>query len=164
MTTIVYIVIALVVAALAYWIFHRNSQLPASGPALQKAMGKQATRAVAQGRRFNARLDYSAQSIQKLEELLSVMTQLRATGKMSDKLVEETSLVYGAYIGEVVRRSKGGAWMRDHLQFGPSCFPFVTGGNQFFPVTWCEKRIENGSADNVWLKYQSLVAAGAIPA
>lgn len=154
--------IAAVGATIALWFVYRNSRrLPASGPSLQKAMGKRALQAVAQAQRFNTSLDFSPQSVQKVERLLAVMCQLRAIGKMSDALVQKTSLNYGAYIGEVVRRSRRGEWMRDHPQFGPDCYPLTSGTEQSFPVMWCVKRIENGEEDDVWFKYQALIASQA---
>lgn len=102
------------------------------------------------------RLDYSVDSIKKAEEIL---------GRMHDQYVkDETSLsvnalasMYGAYIGEVIRRSEPGArWDRDHAVFGEKSYPLHWSGGDAFPMGWCYKRITEGDGDNVWVKYTVL--------
>jgi hypothetical protein len=102
------------------------------------------------------RLDYSIDSIKKVEEIL---------GRMHDQYVKDrTSLrvnalasAYGAYIGEVIRRSEPETkWERDHPDFGEKTYPLHWSGGNAFPMGWCYKRITKGDEDNVWVKYTIL--------
>jgi hypothetical protein len=101
----------------------------------------------------NITLDYTPESIQTVEEIL---------GKIHDQYVKNPSSVsanglgsaYGAYIGEVIRRSENGVkWERDHPVAGQRSYPLTWRGGVSFPMAWCYKRIVNGPEDNVWNKY-----------
>ena len=101
-------------------------------------------------------LDYTPDSIRIVESIL---------GKVHDQYVKNPDSVsarglgtaYGAYVGEVIRRSEIGAkWERDDPVAGEKSYPLHWGGRISFPMTWCYKRIVNGPEDNVWNKYASL--------
>ena len=67
------------------------------------------------------------------------------------------SAAYGAYIGEVIRRTETGVhWERDNPVFGEKLYPLHWGKNQSNPLGWCYERIVNGEEDNVWVKYSIL--------
>ena len=64
---------------------------------------------------------------------------------------------YRAYIGEVIRRSTGGArWERDHPVAGQKSYPLTWSGGVSFPMAWCYKRMVNEPEDNVCNKYPYL--------
>lgn len=101
-------------------------------------------------------LDYTPNSIQRVENIL---------GQLHDQYVKNPSSIsasglgsaYGAYIGEVIRRSETGAkWERDDPVGGEKSYPLVWGGGHSYPMAWCYHRIVNGSEDNVWIKYHVL--------
>jgi hypothetical protein len=101
-------------------------------------------------------LDYSIDSIQIVEKIL---------GGMHDEYVKNPSSLsvpalanmYGAYIGEVIRRTEPGArWERDDAVAGEKSYPIIWGGGHSYPMGWCYKRILNGEEDNVWVKYRVL--------
>lgn len=101
-------------------------------------------------------LDYTPESIQKVEQIL---------GGLHDKYVKDHSSIsanglgseYGAYIGEIIRRSEPGAkWERDDPVGGEKSYPIIWGGGHSYPMAWCYHRIVNGPEDNVWLKYRVL--------
>jgi hypothetical protein len=86
-------------------------------------------------------------------------------GELHDKYVRDHSSIsadglgsaYGAYIGEVVRRSEPGAkWERDDPVGGEKSYPIIWGGGHSYPMAWCYRRIVNGPEDNVWVKYRVL--------
>jgi hypothetical protein len=101
-------------------------------------------------------LDYTPDSIQKVEQILAAL---------HDKYVKDHSSIspnglgsaYGAYIGEVIRRSEPGAkWERDDPVGGEKSYPIIWGGGHSYPMAWCYHRIVNGPEDNVWVKYRVL--------
>lgn len=99
------------------------------------------------------RLDYSIESIKKVDIVL---------GRLHDQYVKnKTSLrfdalanAYGAYIGEVIRRSEPSIhWDRDDGVAGPQSYPLHWGNGDVFPLAWCHRRITEGDEDNLWMKY-----------
>lgn len=101
-------------------------------------------------------LDYSVASIQKVEGVL---------GGLHDQYVKNPSSIdvrslgsaYGAYVGEVIRRSEAGArWERDDAVGGEKSYPIIWGAGNSYPMAWCYRRIVDGPGDNVWVKYRVL--------
>ncbi len=101
-------------------------------------------------------LDYSPESIRSVEKIL---------GGIHDAYVKNPSSIsanglgpaYGAYIGEVIRKSEPGArWERDDAVAGEKSYPIILGSGHSYPMAWCYHRIVNGDGDNVWVKYQVL--------
>lgn len=117
----------------------------------------------------HTKLDYSVDSIKTVEQIL---------GSVHDQYVKNASSVsprglgsaYGAYIGEVIRRSEPGAlWERDDAM-GEKSYPIIWGpsAGHSYPMAWCIRRILNGDEDNVWFKYRAikdgLTRPGTLPA
>ena len=154
------IVIAVVVAAVligAFIFLRSRASLPASGPDLQRMIATMAEGAVTEARQQSVPLDYSADSIRFVEGLLGGFHERHKSGKMSDADVNQQAMLYGSYVGEVIRRLKGGEWARDHEQAGPHTYPLSYDEHQSFPIMWCGKRMVNGPEDNVWHKFQIIV-------
>jgi hypothetical protein len=101
-------------------------------------------------------LDYSVASIQKVETILGGLHDQYAKNQSSIS-VNSLGSAYGAYIGEVIRRSEPGAkWERDDSVGGEKSYPIIWGDGHSYPMAWCYRRIVNGPEDNVWVKYQVL--------
>jgi hypothetical protein len=103
-------------------------------------------------------LDYSVDSIKEVEQIL---------GRLHEQYVKDPSSIsakglgsaYGAYIGEVIRRSEPGArWESDDAVGGEKSYPIIwgPGHGHSYPMAWCYHRIVNGPEDNVWIKYRVL--------
>lgn len=103
-------------------------------------------------------LDYSPESVERVEPLLAELHERHAKGDLPRDDVVKYAVRYGAYIGEVIRRRHNGRWAVDHDVAGPGSFPIRWGdGQESFPVGWCGKRIINGEEDNVWFKFRMIV-------
>ncbi|MGC0772636.1 MAG: hypothetical protein WB543_06840 [Candidatus Acidiferrum sp.] len=101
-------------------------------------------------------LDYSIESIQSVEKVLGGLHD-QYSKNSSSMSVDDLASAYGAYIGEVIRRSEPGAkWERDDPVGGEKSYPIIWGGGHSYPMAWCYRRIVNGPEDNVWVKYQVL--------
>jgi len=105
---------------------------------------------------FQIALDFTPDSVGAVEELLGKLHARRAAGEMTDPRLHREAMTWGAYIGEVIRRLKGGHWQKDHPVVGSNRYPIHYEGHESFPVGWCGKRIVNGLEDNVWHKFQIL--------
>jgi hypothetical protein len=109
---------------------------------------------------FYMELDYSPESVKEVEELLGMMHEeflRRQRDKQDAAGLEEDlrakAVVWGAYIGEVIKRERPGRWERD-TQMGKDTFGLQLESEQtVFPVSWVYKRIHDGESDNVWLKF-----------
>jgi hypothetical protein len=109
-------------------------------------------------------LDYTPESVEQVEAVLEklygavprgVLARLFGRGPSAAD-ISTMSKMYGAYIGECIRRKWGGQWEVDHPVAGPRSFPISSRGHQSFPLGWCYKRLQNGPEDNVWHKLQIL--------
>jgi hypothetical protein len=101
------------------------------------------------------RLDYSAESIKTVDHILGKLHDqyMKAPSSIS---VRGLSAAYGAYVGEVIRRTEPNVhWLRDD-DLGEKIYPLVWDKAHVYPMSWCQKRIENGDEDNVWMKYTIL--------
>ena len=107
---------------------------------------------------YKTQLDYTPQSVESIERILDSLAGSPAFRRFTDKDIHAEALIFGAYIGEVIRRERGGQWAEDHQQLGPASYPLSWSGGDSFPYAWCYKRLTNGTEDNVWHKYQLLVA------
>src|SRR5947209_19947536 len=114
-----------------------------------------AEQAVAIAREFNARFDYSENS---LMELVAILAQLAAElppgGPPSEELTEMCKL-WGSYFGEVVRRRFGGEWSIDTYpgkQF--ATLTLNVSDNKLFPSLKIHRRLSEGDGDNVWTFYK----------
>jgi hypothetical protein len=112
----------------------------------------------AAARDFDARLDYSPESVEKVEEILGKIHNRHAQAPLSDFELVRESLRWGAYVGEVIQRVRPCLWALDSVAGGRGSLPVVYGDrSESFPVRWCYKRIANGEEDNVWHKFTILV-------
>src|SRR5207244_2502474 len=91
--------------------------------------------------------------IRRVEEALGQLHDLHKAGKLESG-VQGLAMAYGAYIGEVIRRSEPDVrWERDHPGMGAKSYPLYWKGGASFPCAWAYHRIMNGPEDNVWNKY-----------
>ena len=105
----------------------------------------------------HVKLDYSIESIKDVENILGTFHD-QYTNDPSKISVKGLGSAYGAYIGEVIRRSEPGAhWQRDD-EMGEKSYPIIWGptAGHSYPMAWCYRRILNGDEDNVWIKYQAI--------
>ncbi|NLX06956.1 MAG: hypothetical protein GXY33_17600 [Phycisphaerae bacterium] len=148
------VVILAIVALLAVVVVKRRATTPDySDPnVLLAALADEAVRIAADR---GVTLDYSPDSVEQVESLLADLHQRRVDGRLSDDELGLLAHQFGAYIGEVLRRTYGGYWAEDHEVAGPKTFPIHwRKQGESFPVGWCGKRMLYGEEDNVWHKFQ----------
>lgn len=97
-------------------------------------------------------LDFSAESLDALERILSAL-HTRHKAEPSEESATVESQMWGAYLGEVIRRRFGGQWsIADD-----GSHQVALSGWTSYPVVKVRKRIVDGSMDNVRVYF------GAIP-
>lgn len=150
---IVGLLIAVAIIAGILWLRTRRVR-PIEFKSTQEKMSWLADQAVRVARENQGvELDYTPESIEQVEQVLSVLHDEHKSGKLS-KGVNGLALAFGAYIGEAIRQSEPGSkWEKDHQVAGPESYPIQWGGGESFPTGWAYKRIINGPEDNVWHKY-----------
>jgi hypothetical protein len=111
--------------------------------------------AIKDAQQNNVKLDYSAESVREVEKILGKIHE-QYVRSPSSVAVMGISAAYGAYIGEVVRRTEEGVhWERDD-QMGEKSYPLIWGTGHSYPMGWCQRRITDGEEDNVWVKFSVL--------
>ena len=129
--------------------------------------GAYAQQAVEIARDFNARLDYSENSLMELESILARLAEDMANdmandasqaGPSSDDLTEICKL-WGSYFGEVIRRRFGGDWSIETYpgkQFATLTLSIA--GNKLFPSMKIHRRLTAGEGENIWTFYTMVKA------
>jgi soluble cytochrome b562 len=149
----------LLAAAIALLLLRRRPSTPTemSTDDIQHGMHELAAVAVDDAKAAHGvTLDYSLESVESVERILSTYHQQGATSENELRRLQQLGIRYGAYVGEAIRRRRGGHWERDHVAAGPGSFPLTTSRGQSFPIGWCTRRIKNGPEDCVWHKVQVL--------
>ena len=120
------------------------------------AMSVVAGEAVKQARReYDVDLDFSAESVERVEAILAKMHDAHQKTALSEKELALLSLRWGAYVGEVLKRVRPGKWQRDSEKMGPGATPVVfEPGTEAYPRSWVYKRLADGPEDNVQFKFE----------
>lgn len=97
-------------------------------------------------------LDFSEPTIGAVEAILDGFWK---EGGLSDDLAANIALLFGSYIGELVREAFPEAkWVRGESSPDSAGSPYIQLDDiKLFPVTWCYKRQYNGPDDSVVKKY-----------
>jgi hypothetical protein len=136
-----------------------------TGNALASMMRSSAATAVDTADQYHGiTLDYSEASIYSVESILAATYHEMHSGRMARLLrrrpsaaqLRLLSMVWGAYVGEVMRSHFGGEWQEPPagtLQGQPV---LSINGSQQSPPDKVRRRLVNGDEDNVWAYYQAV--------
>jgi hypothetical protein len=142
-----------ITAIYAYVQYRHQSRFPARPQTPEALLREHAAKAIDRARsRYGVTLDYSTESVQSVE---SVLTKIHQTYRSDRRSVDVHSVaaVFGAYIGETIRRNHAKCrWDTGHGTEVLS-YRLLWGKRSCSPMEWCFKRVSEGAADNVWLKY-----------
>ena len=104
------------------------------------------------------KLDYSLASIKVVEQQLAGLHSQIPAKSPSAQEIRRMSLMFGAYMGEVLKRNYGGSWSKKSaLHPGQDILTFHVRGKEVWPHIKAEKRIIDGPEDNVWFYFQTLL-------
>ncbi|MBX9638492.1 MAG: hypothetical protein K2X97_01810 [Mycobacteriaceae bacterium] len=101
---------------------------------------------------YGHRLDFSEPTIGAVE---SILNGFWTEGDLTDDLAANITLLFGSYIGELIREAFPEAkWVRGESSPDSAGSPYIQLDDiKLFPVTWCYKRLYNGPDDSVVKKY-----------
>ncbi len=115
---------------------------------MEQMIFEYAARAVEQARVEKVVLDFSEASVERLEQLVRDADQQE---------IEEKAKMWGAYLGEVVRRKWGGDWSIETYpgqQF--ATLTLTVRGAKLFPSMKIYRRMTQGASENLATFYQSV--------
>ena len=104
---------------------------------------------------LHQRLDFSEDSIKTVEEILGRYQSELPRASPTPETIDLVCNIFGAYIGEVMRRNVGGEWvLDDRLTPGSQTISLLVGHMQTMPSAKVCKRIMNGAEDDVCFYYR----------
>jgi hypothetical protein len=107
---------------------------------------------------FKLTLDYSEQSVDRVEKVLAAI-HVDYKKTRSEDGIRGIALNFAAYLVTVLERLYGPViWRRDHPEMGEETFPVEWRGVTLFPYGWCLKRIVDGPGDDIRSKWKALVS------
>jgi hypothetical protein len=136
-----------------------------------------AAAAVEMARSMQIELDYSEQSLQRVEQILARLHDEARDWRIADAATATVSgtgnapagpsasqmgdmcKLWGSYFGEVVRRRWGGEWSIE--TYPGAAFATLTlsvTAGKLFPSMKVYRRLTEGEGDNLWTFYQTLRA------
>ncbi len=116
---------------------------------------------------FEIDLDFSEDSLQQVETILDGYYKILPKGVMrtlgqilkrgpSQEEIQRMAMVWGAYIGEVIRRHWGGEWTTESNAPVGAVLTLRVHEIEMFPPAKAYKRLTNGPEDNIWFYYEVL--------
>ena len=116
------------------------------------------------GKKFEENLDFSRESIERVERICTILFNAIPKNFFSklirrnptDEQKLQISKLFGGYIGEVMRKDFGGSWdIKNPFNQGNTVL-LTIGEMEMSPVAKVYKRLTNGPEDNVWHYFQVL--------
>ena len=113
---------------------------------------------------YGITLDYSPDSVKQVETLLATKYELKKTHPMTEQEIADSAHLWGAYIGEVIKRIHPAHWVRDSEVAGKDALPVVyeDKSGESYPCAWVYHRLKNGEEDNVWVKFHFTTQPGEV--
>jgi len=124
---------------------------------VQKMAEAYAQDAVDYAGRARIELDWTDQSIVKVEEILDRLYKMKPQANPSPEQVLKFAKMFGSYIGETYRRSRNHDAKWGIVTFDGEQFVGMSTGKSgvsFWPWGRVQNRLDNGDEDNVWHYYK----------
>jgi hypothetical protein len=99
---------------------------------------------------FVSELDFSESSVEELETLFD-QVRFAWPGGNSPETIEQLTQLWGAYLGEVIRRHCGGQW----IEREGGAVALQGEKTTLYPHDKVRKRLLNGPKENIWEYYQA---------
>jgi hypothetical protein len=105
--------------------------------------------------RFDITLDYSPESVEQVEQIQAQIREKYEQKPADADISFQAYFIWGAYIGEVIKKLKGGTWHEDP-ETHRITLRYMDQDEEMViePTFWCYRRIGKGRPeDNVWYKF-----------
>ena len=131
---------------------------------INKTIAAYAQGAVETGKKFQKDLDFSEQSIQRVEDICShlyndipkdFVSKLFGKAPSEDEIMR-MSYMLGAYIGEVIKKHLGGNWTMETFPNKSNTLVLTIGEIKTYPVVKVYKRLKIGPKENLYQYYRSI--------
>jgi hypothetical protein len=100
---------------------------------------------------FKIKLDFSEKSIKEVEKILAALYEsITPENKPTDNQLQSAAMLWGSYIGEVIRRNYGGEWQKTSAGM-----IFKITNAELYPLDKVYKRLTNGIEDNIEFYYET---------
>jgi hypothetical protein len=131
---------------------------------LNQMMESYAEDAVKFGDEFQAKLDFSEESLREVEAILARLRDPAAGSRGAAKSlapepqeIETLCKVWGGYFGEVVRRRFGGDWELSEYPGFKAVVPALNiNGSKIFPQMKVYRRLTEPGDENIWNFYEMI--------
>ncbi len=131
---------------------------------LNQMMESYAQDAVKFAHEFQARLDFSEESLKDVEMILGRLKDPAAGARGAAKTlapepqeIETLCKVWGGYLGEVVRRKFGGDWELSPYPGFQAVVPALNiHGSKLFPQMKVYRRLTETTDENIWTFYEMI--------
>lgn len=122
-----------------------------------------AARAHAQ-RIYSTHLDFTERSIADVELILGRLSESIPHGRFqrlirkqpSPEQIAHIAMIYGIYVGEVLRRKLGGEWRQESVEGEKTIGLRLPNGTTVYPASQTYRRLLTGDAENVEIFFESI--------
>jgi hypothetical protein len=115
------------------------------------------------GVKWGVILDFAPTSLKDVDAILGEMHDglVRAKAQAVQEAptpaqVRNMAIVWGAYVGEVMRRHLGGTWSNSEVEGQGKVLRLRLGSTEWYPLRKVEKRLVDGPGDNVAFYYHAI--------
>jgi hypothetical protein len=106
---------------------------------------------------YSAQLDFSEHSIADVELILGRLSESLPHGRLqklfkkqpAPEQIAHIALIYGIYVGEVLRRKLGGEWRLETVEGQKTIGLRLPAGTIVYPASQTYRRLKGGAAENV---------------
>jgi hypothetical protein len=101
--------------------------------------------------RWGLFLDFSEKSLEGVEQLLGHLhdASKASAEKPSEEMLRQAAIVWGSYVGEVLRRHLGGRWLNTPIPPQGPVIRLQIGEMECYPLRKVEKRLTEGPAEAI---------------
>lgn len=115
-------------------------------------------------RLYSTQLDFTERSIADVELILGRLSESIPHGRLQKLIrkqpppeqIAHIAIIYGIYLGEVLRRKLGGEWRLEHLEGQKTIGLRLPAGTIVYPASQTYRRLMTGAAENVENFFQSI--------
>jgi hypothetical protein len=113
---------------------------------------------------YSTQLDFTEHSIADVELILGRLSESIPQGRFQKLLKKQPSpeqiahiaLIYGIYLGEVLRRKLGGEWRLESVEGEKTIGLRLPAGTTIYPASQTYRRLMSGAAENVEIFFASI--------